>query len=227
MISEEQERQMTTLEAANVFAVGVENCPDGGDDIDLVVARMFADEDLRKQLRLSSVNSINWCRVMLQAVPYFYGYFRTVDAVGQEVVFSVPSGAFGNLFGGYMARAMGLPVQTYICANNRNATLHQAFSNAIFAKKDLIRTVSSAIDIVVPYNFWRYLYFATGRNPDKIRGWMAEFKSAGSIQMDTRTADAVRQGFTSASISDEQTLSTIDAVYHTASGYLLDPHAAV
>ncbi|MCP4405013.1 MAG: threonine synthase [bacterium] len=227
MISEEQERQMTTLEAANVFAVGVENCPDGGDDIDLAVARMFADEELKNQLQLSSVNSINWCRVMVQTLPYFYGYFRTVDEVGQEVVFSVPSGAFGNLFGGYMARAMGLPVQTYICANNRNATLHRAFSSAIFAKKDLIQTVSSAIDIVVPYNFWRYLYFATGCNPDKIRDWMAEFKSAGSIQMDTRTAEAVRQGFISASISDEQTLSTIDTVYHKANGYLLDPHAAV
>ena len=76
MISEEQARQMTTLEAANVHAVAVNGCPDGGDDLDLAIARMFVDDDLRRQLKLSSVNSINWCRVMVQAVHYFYSYFQ-------------------------------------------------------------------------------------------------------------------------------------------------------
>ncbi len=227
MISQEQERQMTTLEAPNVHAVGVNGCHDGGDDLDLVLARMFADDTLKKQLRLSSVNSINWCRVMVQAVHYFYGYFRVVDRVGEEVVFSVPSGAFGNLFGGYLARTMGLPVKAYICANNQNATLHRVLSTGLFTKEDLKPTVSSAIDIVVPYNFWRYLYFASGRDDGKIRQWMDEFKNQGSVQLDSRTADEIQQGFISASITDEQTLSTISDVYRGLDGYLLDPHAAV
>jgi len=227
MISEEQERQMTTLEATNVHAVGVHGCPDGGDDLDLVITQMFADEGLKKRLQLSSVNSINWCRVMVQTVHYFFGYFRVVDTVGEKVVFSVPSGAFGNLFGGYLARMMGLPVETFICANNDNATLHRVFSSGKFAKKDLKQTVSSAIDIVVPYNFWRYLYFACGRDHNKIRQWMAEFQNHGSVQIDLHTASEVKKGFTSTSITDEQTLSTMATVYKHHGGYLLDPHAAV
>lgn len=227
MISEEQERQMTTLEAPNVHAVGVNGCPDGGDDLDLALAHMFADDNLKRQLKLSSVNSINWCRVMFQAVHYFYGYFRVVEQVGEEIVFSVPSGAFGNLFGGYLARSMGLPVKAYICANNQNAALHRALSTGRLTKKDLKPTVSSAIDIVVPYNFWRYLYFASGRDHGKIRHWMDEFQSKGSVQFDSQTADNIRQGFISASITDERTLSTIADVYESRDGYLLDPHAAV
>ena len=106
--------------------------------------------------------------------------------MGEKIVFSVPSGAFGNLFGGYLARTMGLPVQAYICANNQNAALHRAISTGRFTKEDLIPTVSSAIDIVAPYNFWRYLYFAGGKDPVKIRQWMDDFQKQGSVQLDSR-----------------------------------------
>jgi len=227
MISEEQARQMTTLEVPNVHAVGVSGCPDGGDDLDLVLARMFADDRLTRQLKLSSVNSINWGRVMVQAAHYFYGYFRVVERVGEKIVFSVPSGAFGNLFGGYLARTMGLPVKAFICANNQNATLHRALSTGRITKENLIPTVSSAIDIVVPYNFWRYLYFASGGDHSKICQWMDDFKKQGRVQLDSRTADAIRDGYISASITDEQTLATIADVYQSRDGYLLDPHGAV
>jgi threonine synthase len=147
--------------------------------------------------------------------------------VGEKIVFSVPSGAFGNLFGGYLARTMGLPVKAYICANNQNATLHRALSTGRFTKKDLITTVSSAIDIVAPYNFWRYLYFASGRDHGKIRQWMDDFHKLGSVQLDARTAGAIRDGYISAAITDEQTLATMAEVYRSRDGYLLDPHAAV
>lgn len=227
MISEEQERQMTTLNAANVHPIGVENCADGGDDLDFVVAKLFADEELKKRLNLSSVNSINWCRVMVQAVHYFYGYYRVVDKIGDEVIFSVPSGAFGNLFGGYLARSMGLPVNTFICANNVNQALHTAFSEGVFAKKDLVQTLSSAIDIVVPYNFWRFLYFSSGSDGEKIRSWMDEFKQNGKVELDSQILATVQKGFTSISISDARTSETIREVFHSNDGYLLDPHSAV
>jgi threonine synthase len=227
MISEEQARQMTTIEAPNVHVVAVDNCPNGGDDLDWVVAELFADESFKQRLRLSSVNSINWCRVMVQVVPFFYGYFKVVDSVDEKVVFSVPSGAFGNLFGGYLARAIGLPVEVFICANNDNATLHTVFSSGKFALRDLKQTVSSAIDIVAPYNFWRYLYFACGRDHRKIRQWMAEYQKHGQVQLDPETANELRRGFTSTSITDAQTLATIATVYKEHAGYLLDPHAAV
>ena len=226
-ISEEQERQMTTLEASNVHAVSVENCKDGGDDLDMVIAQMFADKTLVEQLHLSSVNSVNWCRVMFQAIHYFHGYFRTVDSVGEQVAFSVPTGAFGNLFGGYLAREMGLPVAAFICANNSNGVIHRIHETQHFSRESLKQTVSSAIDIALPYNYWRFLYFATGQNPKTIQDWMKTYQEKGTIRFDTPMMDKIKEGFLSAAISDEETLSLISETYQTHDNYLLDPHGAV
>jgi threonine synthase len=226
MISEEQERQMTTLSSENVHPVGVTDCPDGGDDLDLVVARLFENQELKQKLNLSSVNSINWCRVMVQAVHYMYGYFRVCDTTGDPVIFSVPSGAFGNLFAGFLARAMGVPVHTFICANNRNKTLHTAFTTGVFKKENLCKTVSSAIDIVVPYNFWRFLYFKSGCDPEKITDWMDQFTREGEICLDKESFDAIQKGYRSLAVSDQETLATIKETFDKE-GYLLDPHGAV
>ncbi|MDW9580383.1 threonine synthase [Sinorhizobium meliloti] len=227
MISREQERQMTTLRADNVHPVGVENCPDGGDDLDLVVAELFSDEKLKRTLALSSVNSINWCRVMTQTVHYFYSYYRAVERVGDPVVFSVPSGAFGNLFAGYLARSMGLPVARFVCANNVNNALHTAFSRGVLPRHDLVQTPSSAIDIVAPYNFWRLLYFATNRDTARIRQWMKDFAARREVVLDVETTKTIQGGFISASISDEETLATVRSVYEAEGHYLIDPHTAV
>jgi len=227
MITEEQERQMTTLNADNVHPVGVENCLDGGDDLDFVVAQLFADSDLKEKLNLSSVNSINWCRVMVQSVHYFYGYYRAVDQIGDEVVFSVPSGAFGNLFGGYLARSMGLPVKKFICANNVNQALHTVFSTGVLAKKDLVQTLSSAIDIVVPYNFWRYLYFSLGCDSKKLKSWMDEFTTNGEVKLDAELLASIQSGFASIAVSDSETKASIKDTFEKNNGYLLDPHTAV
>lgn len=227
MISEEQERQMTTLGAANVHPVAVENCSNGGDDLDIVVARLFADAKRKKELKLSSVNSINWCRIMVQTIHYFFAYFRTADRIGEEMIFSVPTGAFGNLCAGYIARSMGLPVKQFICATNDNGTLHRLFGSGILSKQELKQTVSSAIDIVVPYNFWRFLYFNCDRNPQAVKSYMAQFEEEGLIQFPDDLWNRLRHGFFSYSISDAETLDTIAAIYQGADRYLLDPHGAV
>ena len=227
MISEPQERQMTTLNADNVHPLGVENCPDGGDDLDLVVAKLFDDEKLISRLNLSSVNSINWCRVMMQTVHYFYGYYRTVDNIGDEVVFSIPSGAFGNSFAGYLAYSIGLPVEKFICANNVNKALHTAFSKGRFVKEDLVQTVSSAIDICVPYNFWRFLYFSCECDGQKVKRWMDEFEQNGYVDLDQKTLTKIQNIFISTSISDQQTNATIKDAFNRENSYLLDPHTAV
>ena len=227
MITEEQERQMTTLNASNVHPVGVEHCADGGDDLDFVVAKLFSDRDLKDKLNLSSVNSINWCRVMVQSVHYFYGYYRAAERPGDAVSFSVPSGAFGNLFGGYLARSMGLPVEKFICANNVNQALHTVFSSGVLAKKDLVQTLSSAIDIVVPYNFWRFLYYSVGSDSEKLKSWMDEFQSSGQVVLDADTLTTIQNGFASMAISDAETRQTIRDIFENHDGYLLDPHTAV
>jgi threonine synthase len=191
------------------------------------VAELFGDPKLVTRLSLSSVNSINWCRVLVQSVHYFYAYFRVCRTIGNPVVFSVPTGAFGNLFAGYLARAMGLPVHTFICSVNTNQTLSTVFATGLFKRWPLRQTLSSAIDIVVPYNFWRFLYFATGQDPEKIRTWMDRFQEQDEVQLPRETLTAITQGFKAVSITDDVTLETIARTHQTENGYLLDPHGAV
>lgn len=226
LITKEQERQMTTLPDANVYPVGVSNCPDGGDDLDLVIAKLYANIPFKKGVHLSSVNSINWGRVMMQTVHYFYGYLQVVDTIGEEINMSVPSGAFGNLCAGGLARKMGLPVHTFVVANNTNACLHRIFSKGLFSKEPIFETPSSAIDILIPYNFWRFLYFCVGEDATKIKKWSDEFNTKVKVQFDEETHALYSKGFLAASISDERTLELIKDVF-AIENYLLDPHGAI
>lgn len=225
-ITAEQERQMTTLSHPNVHPVGVYHCLDGGDDLDAVISNLFADQSFKEKMKLSSVNSINWGRVMMQTVHFFYGYFQVVDTIGEELTMAVPSGAFGNLCAGGLARKMGLPISTFIVANNKNACLHRIFSEGVFSKKTLYETASSAIDILIPYNFWRYLYFCVDHDTEKIKAWMHQLKTTESVRFDTKTHKQFSEGFQSYSASDNQTLAVIKEIYN-AENYLLDPHGAV
>lgn len=226
MITEAQERQMTTLPHSNIHPVGVSNCPDGGDDLDLVIAKLYANKPFKDNVQLSSVNSINWGRILMQSVHYFYGYLKTVDTVGEQLDMAVPSGGFGNLCAGGFARKMGLPVHTFVIANNTNASLHRIFSKGVFSKKTIFETPSSAIDILIPYNFWRYLYFCVAGDASKIKKWSDTFLSKGSVRFDATTYKEYTKGFRSASISDATTLQLIQEIY-ASDDYLLDPHGAV
>jgi len=225
MITEEQERQMTTLPHPNIHPVGVSNCPDGGDDLDLVIAKLYANKPFKEKLKLSSVNSINWGRIMMQTVHYFFGYFRVVDKIGEEINMSVPSGGFGNLCAGGLARKMGLPIKYLIAANNKNACLHRIFSEGVFSKVEIHNTLSSAIDILIPYNFLRYMYIA-GIETKQIKSIIDDFNENGNIQFDETIYKIISDGFKSNSASDEETLNIIKEIY-LSENYLLDPHGAV
>ncbi|NRA16621.1 MAG: threonine synthase [Oceanospirillaceae bacterium] len=226
LITKEQERQMTCLAHPNIHPFAVSNCPRGGDDLDALISKLYADNDFKSQLKLSSVNSINWGRVMMQTVHYFYGYLQVVDTLGEKINVSVPSGGFGNLCAGALAREMGLPIKTLVAANNKNACLDRIFSRGLFSKQALQSTPSSAIDILIPINFWRYLYFKIGADSTLIKTWMDEFETTGSIQFESHIFEKYSAGFLSYSATDEQTLALIKSIYETEQ-YLLDPHAAV
>ncbi len=226
LITEEQERQMTTLQHLNIHPVGVANCPDGGDDLDLVIGNLFGNKSFKEKLKLSSVNSINWGRVMMQTVHYFFGYLQVVDSIGEQINMSVPSGAFGNLCAGALARKMGLPIKYLVAANNKNACLHRIFSEGRFTKEAIYETASSAIDILIPYNFWRFLYFSIDKDGEKIKKWMNEFKTTGVVEFDKETFENYKKGFLSNSATDKETLDIIHEIYTTET-YLLDPHGAV
>jgi threonine synthase len=226
LITEEQARQITTLDSPNVHAVAVSNCPDGGDDLDLVIASLFANTEFKNAVNLSSVNSINWGRMVMQTVHYFYAYLQLAEQPGERISYSVPSGAFGNLCAGTIARTMGLPVDQFIVANNTNACLHRIFSQGAFIKRPIIETVSSAIDILIPYNFWRCLYFILDGDTQKIAQWMTEFEQTGTATFDEASFKKIQTGFLSSSITDPQTLAIIKELL-ASEQYLLDPHSAV
>ena len=226
LITEEQERQMTTLHHSNVHPVGVSNCPDGGDDLDAVISKLYANKPFKDQVKLSSINSLNWGRVMIQTVHFFYGYLQIADTIGEEVSMSVPSGGFGNLCAGGLARKMGLPIKNLIVANNNNECLKRIFSQGVFSKQAIHETVSSAIDILIPINFWRYLYFCVDRDPQKLKQWITEFEQNGIVHFDEATFNSYKKGFLSGSVSDARTMELIKELFE-AEGYLLDPHTAV
>jgi threonine synthase len=163
---------------------------------------------------------------MMQTVHYFYGYLQVVETIGEQVNMSVPSGGFGNLCAGGLARKMGLPIKYLVAASNENGCLHRVFSEGRFTKEDIIETPSSAIDILIPYNFWRYLYFCIDNNTERIKKWMDEFKTTGIVTFDKATFETYKKGFLSNSTSAKDTLDVIDELY-TSEAYLLDPHGAV
>jgi threonine synthase len=152
---------------------------------------------------------------------------RVVHRIGEKIVFSVPTGAFGNLFAGYLARAMGLPVERFICATNTNTTLHRLFSDGIFAKSSLKQNLSSAIDIVIPYNIWRFLYFNCNCDSNMINTMMQEFDRNGAVTLDQAVWQRIQNGYTSTAITDAETLAAIKSCYCSHNEYLLDPHGAV
>ncbi len=226
LITKEQERQMTSLSHANVHPFAVSNCPQGGDDLDAVISNLYADDSFKSTLKLSSVNSINWGRVMMQTVHYVYGYLQVTENADEQINVSVPSGGFGNLCAGALVREMGLPIKNLVAANNDNACLDRIFSQGEFSLQALQSTPSSAIDILIPINFWRYLYFKTGQNGSQIKAWNEAFTTTGKVQFPVQVQAQYTQGFLSHSATNEQTLRIINTLYQQEQ-YLLDPHGAV
>lgn len=226
LITEEQARQMTTIMAPNVHPVAVDNCKNGSDDLDELIARCFADDDFREEMQLSSVNSINWARVMTQIIHYFYGYLQQVEAVGDPVHFSVPCGAFGNMCAGSMARQMGLPVGKMIVANNANITLSEVLKTGVLHKFDIKNTLASAIDIAVPLNFWRHLYFSLDTDTDRLRSAWHNYEADGEAVFSEAERVMFSEGFLPYTVQDAETLETISKTW-SEDDYLLDPHGAV
>ncbi len=226
LITDEQARQMTTILEPNVHAIAVNNCRNGSDDLDDLITGCFADDVFREEMGLSSVNSINWARVMTQTIHYFYGYLRYAKKVGDPVHFSVPCGAFGNMCAGSMARKMGLPVGKMMVANNANVTLSRALETGTLDKLDIKNTLASAIDIAVPMNFWRHLYFSFNGDTEALRKAWVAYENQGTVTFTSEQHQKFSDGFLNFTVSDELTLKNMQDVFREEQ-YLLDPHGAV
>ncbi|OEC37414.1 threonine synthase [Pseudomonas cuatrocienegasensis] len=221
-VSEVQRRQMTTIFGENIHNIAIEG---NFDDCQEMVKASFADQGFLKGTRLVAVNSINWARIMAQIVYYFHAALQ-LGGPARSVAFSVPTGNFGDIFAGYLARNMGLPISQLIVATNRNDILHRFMSGNQYVKGDLYPTLSPSMDIMVSSNFERLLFDLHGRNGAAIAELMANFKQGGGFSVEQDRWTEARKLFDSLAVSDEQTSETIAQVL-AESGELLDPHTAI
>lgn len=221
-VSEVQRRQMTTVSGSNVFNLAVEG---NFDDCQRLVKAAFADQSFLSGGRhLVAVNSINWARIMMQIVYYFSAALK-LGAPDQKVSFSVPTGNFGDIYAGYLAKHMGLPVDRLIVATNKNDILHRFISNNDYSVSDLSKTYSPSMDILVSSNFERYLFDLFGRDGAVLSEFMDNFGKQ-SLRVSESQWQQVRAEFDSASVDDETTCQVIAQVQRE-NGILLDPHTAV
>ena len=221
-VSEVQRRQMTTPDDANVHALAV----DGDfDDCQAMVKDMFNDFDFRDRVRLAGVNSINWARVLAQVV-YYFSSAVSLGAPYRKVSFTVPTGNFGDIFAGYLARNMGLPISQLIVATNRNDILHRFMSGNQYDKDTLHPSLSPSMDIMVSSNFERLLFDLHGRNGRLVSELMDAFKVSGKLSVEDDRWTEARKLFDSLAVDDEGTCATIAEVFEQC-GEVLDPHTAI
>ncbi len=221
-VSEVQRRQMTTPGEANVHTLAV----DGDfDDCQARLKDMFNDFTFRDEVRLAGVNSINWARVLAQVVYYFTAAV-SLGAPHRPVSFTVPTGNFGDIFAGYIARAMGLPIERLVIATNQNDILHRCLSGQGYRKGETRPSISPSMDIQVSSNFERALFFAYDRDAGAVRQLMQELSDQGGFEVSQGALQALRQVFDSGRASEAETSAAIAATL-AATGELLCPHSAV
>lgn len=222
-VSKVQELQMTTIQDENVLNLSV----DGNfDDCQRMIKELFADLDFKSRNHLAAINSINFVRIMAQTVYYFYAYFQVAKQTdAKQVNFSVPTGNFGDIFAGYLAKRMGLPVGKLILATNENNILERFVLEGVYKPGDFRTTYSPSMDIQVASNFERYLYYVLDEDAAQVRALMDQFKTAGEITISGDTLAKVQQEFGAHGVQGQECLNTIKQ-YESASGYLLDPHSA-
>ncbi len=219
-----QALQMTTVLDPNVFNIAVRGT---FDDAQSIVKSIFNDLNFRDTYKLGAVNSINWARVLAQVVYYVYAFLKLRKLGHASVDFSVPTGNFGDIFAGYVARKL-LPegcINTLILATNANDILTRFVTRGDYSSGPVQVTSSPSMDIQIASNFERYLYYLRGENGGAVKGDMEGFAASGRLDLSAFT-DQVAGDFRSRSVSEDETIATIGS-FHNDHGYLLDPHTAV
>lgn len=220
-ISDFQRRQMTTVNSPRVRAVAFEG---SGDDMDLPIKRMLAGSD-----SMTGINSYNIGRPLVQMVHFIWSYLRVVDRekIGTRISFVMPTGAMGNIAGGYMAKKMGLPIDKLVAATNINDISHLVIQTGKFHRApEMHKTLSEAINIQVPYNFERLLYYLTDENDSLVSDWMTTMDEKARLTLNSEWLELLQRDFDSVRVTDEQLCETLRHVLEKY-GYLSDPNTAV
>ena len=217
-VSPLQERQMACTGAENVFAIAVDGT---FDDAQAALKEIFGDQGFRTRHRLSAVNSINLARVLAQCVYYLYAWLKLPADERGNVEFVVPTGNFGNVLAGWMLQKMGVPIRGFRVATNQNDILYRMFTTGEYRVGEVRPSLAPSMDIQVASNFERFIYFAVGREPARLREVMATFKTTGAYLFENFNRDT----FSASRTSDAEIASIIARVYREY-GYVADPHTA-
>ena len=219
-ISKVQRKLMTTGNDKNVFNIAI----DGNfDDCQNLVKAMFSDLEFSKSIKMTGVNSINWARIIAQAVYYFYTCFKLNSS--KPISFSVPTGNFGDVFAGYLAKKMGLPIDKLIVATNQNDILHRAISKGEYISKKVEQTISPSMDIQLASNFERLIYYINNSNSEITAEIMKKIKE-NVYQIEKINLESIQKDFVSESCDEKETLDIIKK-YYEKNNVILDPHTAV
>ncbi len=224
-VSPIQELQMTTVTDANIFNIAIKGTFDDGQAI---VKAIFNDLPFKETHALGAINSINWTRVLAQIVYYFYAYCRVRKETGrEEISFAVPTGNFGDVFAGYIARRMmGKGFHRLVLATNENNILTRFINAGDYSIGKVVPTISPSMDIQVASNFERYLYYLYREDAGRVREAMKSFSKNGHLKFTEKEQALVRKDFAGQSVDQPATLKTIRSFYEET-GYILDPHTAV
>ena len=221
-ISPVQRKLMTTGSETNVFNIAVNG---NFDDCQNLVKAMFADKSFSSSIKMSGVNSINWARIIAQSVYYFYSYFSIEDKT-QPINFSVPTGNFGDVYAGYLAKKMGLPIGKLLVATNQNDILHRAISKGEYNIEKVLETISPSMDIQLASNFERLLYDINNHDDVKTVSAMKDINEKGRYKIDIDKLDKINLDFLSSRMSEDEILKVIKNVYKKFE-IILDPHTAI
>lgn len=232
-VSAIQQQQMVSQTGKNVKVIGIHG---NFDDAQTAVKKAFASKELKEasdkhNVFLSSANSINIGRLIPQIVYYFYSYFELVKnneiSLGDKINFCVPSGNFGNCLAGYFAKMMGLPIDKFICASNKNNILTDFFMTGKYdANREFYKTNAPAMDILVSSNLERLVWFMSGKDGNKVREYMDKLNAEGIYEVDQETYEKIKDQFKAGYLNEDEVLETIKECFNET-GYLLDTHTAI
>ena len=222
LVSDVQRRQMTTTGSANVHNIALEG---NFDDCQAIVKDLFNDKPFRESHNLAGVNSINWARIMAQIVYYFTAGLA-LGAPDRAISFTVPTGNFGDIFAGYVAKRMGLPIDQLVIATNINDILHRALDTGRYEVLGVSPTTSPSMDIQVSSNFERLLFEAEGRNADAVLTMMQGLRQSGAFTISANALQTIRNDLSTGRSTEQEVASTIKETL-AVTGELLDPHTAV
>ena len=218
-ISKIQRKIMTTIGSDNIYNVAIKG---SFDDCQKIVKEMFSENSFREKINMSGVNSINWARIVCQIVYYFYSAFKFKS---QKINFSVPTGNFGDVFAGYMAKKMGLPIEKLIVATNENDILERVINSGEYKPSKVRQSLSPSMDVQIASNFERLLFDIAKNDDKKVSSFMSELSSNGSFSLDEEQKKTIKKDFCACKVSDKETLEIIKTLADELN-FIIDPHTA-